>query len=44
MLPESVVHIGDGILQVSKLEHLSKILVEGAIEQHYTVEEKPFAR
>lgn len=44
MLPKEVTHIGDGIIQVSKPEYLNKILVEGDIEQHYTVEVKPFAR
>lgn len=43
MLPEEVTHIGDGIV-ASKPEYLKKILVEGDIEQHYTVETKPFAR
>lgn len=43
MLPKEVLHIGDGILQ-SKSEFLKKILVDAEIEQHYVVEEKPFAR
>ena len=44
MLPKEVIHIGDGIIQVSKPEYLKKILVEADIEQHYIVEPKPFAR
>lgn len=44
MLPKEVLHIGDGIIQVSKPEYLKKILVDGDIEQHYKVEAKPFAR
>lgn len=43
MLPKEVLHIGDGILQ-AKPEFLKKILVDAEIEQHYVVEEKPFAR
>ncbi|CRK93664.1 CLUMA_CG007193, isoform A [Clunio marinus] len=42
MLPREVLHIGDGILQ-TKPEYLKKILVDAEIEQHYVVEEKPFA-
>lgn len=44
MLPKEVIHIGDGIIQVSKPEYLNKIFVDGDIEQHYEVEAKPFAR
>lgn len=44
MLPKEFTHSGDGIIQVSKPEYLKKILVEADIEQHYIVEEKPFAR
>ncbi|CRK93817.1 CLUMA_CG007344, isoform A [Clunio marinus] len=44
MLPEEVSHIGDGIIQVSKPEYLKRIQVEADIDQHYIVEEKPFAR
>lgn len=43
MLPKEVLHLGDGILQ-AKPEFLKKILVDAEIEQHYVVEEKPFAR
>lgn len=43
MLPKEVLHIGDGILQ-ARPEFLKKILVDAEIEQHYVVEEKPFAR
>lgn len=44
MLPKEFTHIGDGIIEVAKPEYLKKILVEADIEQHYDVEEKPFAR
>jgi hypothetical protein len=43
-LPIEVVHIGEGIIEVSKPEYLKKILVEADIEQHYVVEKLPFAR
>lgn len=43
MLPKEVLHLGDGILQ-ARPEFLKKILVDAEIEQHYVVEEKPFAR
>lgn len=43
MLPKEFLHIGDGII-VSKPEYLKNILVDGELEQHYTIEVKPFAR
>jgi hypothetical protein len=44
MLPkEYICDLGDGIIR-AKPEFLKKIIVNAEIEQHYEVEEKPFAR
>lgn len=43
MLPQEVIQLPDGLIQ-PKPEFLKKILVDAEIEQHYVVEEKPFAR
>lgn len=43
MLPKEFDMIGDGLIK-AKPEFLKKIIVSAEIEQHYDVEEKPFAR
>jgi hypothetical protein len=43
MLPKEFVLLGDGIIKAKK-DFLEKIIVNAEIEQHYEVEEKPFAR
>lgn len=44
MLPKEVKHIGDGLIQGNP-EFLNKILFEGTdIEQHYDIEQTPFAK
>jgi hypothetical protein len=43
MLPQEVFQTGDGLIQL-KPEFTSKIVVDAEIHQHYTVEEKPFAK
>lgn len=43
MLPQEFISIGDGIIEAKK-EYLNRILVNTEIDQHYDVEEKPFAR
>lgn len=43
MLPKEVLNLGDGMI-AARPEFLKKILVNAEIEQHYVVEEKPFAR
>lgn len=43
MLPPEFTSFSDGIIE-AKLEHLNRIIVNAEIDQHYDVEEKPFAR
>lgn len=43
MLPQEFTH-KDGIIQFSKPDYLKNIIVNAEIEEHYKVEEKPFAR
>lgn len=43
MLPSEFLSYGDGIIEAKK-EHLNRILMTVEIDQHYDVEEKPFAR
>lgn len=43
MLPPEFLSFGDGIIE-AKNEHFNRILVNAEIDQHYNVEEKPFAR
>lgn len=43
MLPKEFDRLGDGLIKAKK-DFLEKIIVNTEIEQHYDVEEKPFAR
>lgn len=45
MLPKEFERLNDGLIGFSKKNNiLEKIIVNAEIDQHYTVEEKPFAR